>query len=157
MRCRYNPSVLVVQCGADTLSSDPMQSFNLTPQGMGHCLSLLLSWNLPTMLLGGGEDLSIVSHSLSNFLYWSILDSYPKVTREKCGRGECKSAQLWSEMIERYFVLALKGKLSPKSRCQIKFWHIYFRFVDFRCIFHFWLTLHFIHWVVHFIHCVVKR
>ncbi|XP_072178285.1 histone deacetylase 8-like [Diadema setosum] len=54
VRSKFQPSVVVVQCGADTLSSDPMQSFNLTPQGVGQCVSRVLSWKLPTLLLGGG-------------------------------------------------------------------------------------------------------
>ncbi|XP_054753369.2 histone deacetylase 8-like [Lytechinus pictus] len=54
VRVKFQPSVVVVQCGADTLSSDPMQSFNLTPLGVGQCVSRVLSWKLPTLLLGGG-------------------------------------------------------------------------------------------------------
>ncbi|XP_071801605.1 histone deacetylase 8-like [Asterias amurensis] len=52
-RC-YCPSAVVVQCGADTLADDPMQSFNLTSSGLGKCIHHVTSWKLPTLLLGGG-------------------------------------------------------------------------------------------------------
>ncbi|BFZ24869.1 hypothetical protein BsWGS_27908 [Bradybaena similaris] len=54
VREKFQPQVIVLQCGADTLSSDPMTSFNLTHLGISRCVGLILSWNLPTMLLGGG-------------------------------------------------------------------------------------------------------
>ena len=45
---------VVVQCGADGLSEDSMKSFNLTHLALAKCVCTLLSWKLPTMLLGGG-------------------------------------------------------------------------------------------------------
>ncbi|CAG5131277.1 unnamed protein product [Candidula unifasciata] len=54
VREKFQPQVIVLQCGADTLSSDPNTSFNLTHLGISRCAGLMLSWNLPTMLLGGG-------------------------------------------------------------------------------------------------------
>ncbi|KAK7793565.1 hypothetical protein R5R35_000401 [Gryllus longicercus] len=50
----FNPEVIVVQCGADGLSGDPTNAFNLTLQGFAKCVKTILSWNLPTMFLGGG-------------------------------------------------------------------------------------------------------
>ena len=50
----YCPSAVVVQCGADTLADDPMQSFNMTPSGLAKCIHHITSWKLPTLLLGGG-------------------------------------------------------------------------------------------------------
>ena len=52
---KFEPEVIVVQCGADGLHGDPMQSFNLTIQGLGNCVAFILNWQLPTLLLGGGE------------------------------------------------------------------------------------------------------
>nr|XP_002733814.2 PREDICTED: histone deacetylase 8-like [Saccoglossus kowalevskii] len=52
-RC-YNPEVIVLQCGVDTISGDPMCSFNLTPHGIGKCLKTTLDWKLPMLVLGGG-------------------------------------------------------------------------------------------------------
>ncbi|XP_070568100.1 histone deacetylase 8-like [Ptychodera flava] len=50
----YKPEVIVFQCGVDTLSGDPMCSFNLTPHGIGKCLKTVLDWKLPTLIVGGG-------------------------------------------------------------------------------------------------------
>ena len=51
---RFAPEAVVMLCGADGLHGDPMQSFNLTIQGLGSCVSFILNWHLPTLLLGGG-------------------------------------------------------------------------------------------------------
>ncbi len=51
----YDPQVIVCQCGADGLSEDPMNSFNLTLHGIKECVRRLLAWKLPILLLGGGE------------------------------------------------------------------------------------------------------
>ncbi|XP_054263123.1 histone deacetylase 8-like isoform X2 [Macrosteles quadrilineatus] len=53
-KTRYCPDAVVVQCGADGLTGDPVGNWNLTPVGLGHCLSTVLSWKLPTLVLGGG-------------------------------------------------------------------------------------------------------
>lgn len=50
----YQPSVVVIQCGADTLVGDHMNCFNLTPSGIANCVNYILHWNIPTLLLGGG-------------------------------------------------------------------------------------------------------
>lgn len=55
VKSKYKPDAIVCQCGVDTLAGDPMASFNLTQFGVGHCVKNLLSWNLPTMILGGGK------------------------------------------------------------------------------------------------------
>ncbi|KAK2172727.1 hypothetical protein NP493_931g00010 [Ridgeia piscesae] len=53
-RVSYAPGVLVCQCGADGLTGDPMEAFNLTPSAHSQCLQYLLSWNIPLLLVGGG-------------------------------------------------------------------------------------------------------
>lgn len=55
VRVRFKPSAVVCQCGVDTLAGDPMASFNLTQHGIGECVRYLMEWNLPLLLLGGGE------------------------------------------------------------------------------------------------------
>ena len=52
---RYQPECVLLQCGADMLSGDPLGEFSLTPLGAGRCISYVLHWKLPTLLLGGGE------------------------------------------------------------------------------------------------------
>uniref|UniRef100_A0A1I7T8K9 Histone deacetylase n=1 Tax=Caenorhabditis tropicalis TaxID=1561998 RepID=A0A1I7T8K9_9PELO len=51
---RYDPSVIVLQCGADSLNGDYLGVFNLSVKGHGECVDFLRSYNKPLMLLGGG-------------------------------------------------------------------------------------------------------
>ena len=37
------------------LSGDPVGSFSLTLRGVGRCVTFVLQWDIPTMLLGGGQ------------------------------------------------------------------------------------------------------
>lgn len=53
-RC-YKPNAVVLQCGADCLTKDPIGSFNLTSTSLGHCVKDVLTWNIPTLVLGGGK------------------------------------------------------------------------------------------------------
>lgn len=50
----YCPSVVVLQCGADSLAHDRLGDFNLTLRGHGRCVEIMRSFNVPLMLLGGG-------------------------------------------------------------------------------------------------------
>lgn len=50
----YQPDVIVLQCGADSLTGDRLGDFNLTLRGHGKCVELIRSFNVPLMLLGGG-------------------------------------------------------------------------------------------------------
>ncbi|CAN8232351.1 unnamed protein product [Cochlearia groenlandica] len=50
----YQPEVVVLQCGADSLSGDRLGSFNLSVKGHADCLRFLRSFNVPLMVLGGG-------------------------------------------------------------------------------------------------------
>ncbi|KAH9949034.1 histone deacetylase RPD3 [Amylocystis lapponica] len=50
----FQPSVIVLQCGADSLSGDKLGCFNLTMQGHAHCVQYIRARNIPLILLGGG-------------------------------------------------------------------------------------------------------
>jgi len=50
----YRPSVVVLQCGADSLAGDRLGCFNLTMEGHAHCVQFLRKQNVPLILLGGG-------------------------------------------------------------------------------------------------------
>merc|ERR1719162_2254217 len=50
----YQPSAVVLQCGADSLSGDRLGCFNVTVKGHAKCLEFMKKYNLPLMLLGGG-------------------------------------------------------------------------------------------------------
>ncbi|XP_071445150.1 histone deacetylase 8-like [Hetaerina americana] len=50
----FRSDAIVVQCGADCLTGDPVGTFNLTPHSLGVCVQKVLSWQQPTLFLGGG-------------------------------------------------------------------------------------------------------
>mmetsp|Transcript_14673 Transcript_14673/g.34924 ORF Transcript_14673/g.34924 Transcript_14673/m.34924 type:complete len:422 (-) Transcript_14673:206-1471(-) len=50
----FKPTAVVLQCGADSLTGDRLGCFNLTVRGHGECVKNVLSYNLPTLILGGG-------------------------------------------------------------------------------------------------------
>ncbi|KAF4288094.1 hypothetical protein KXV89_005839 [Aspergillus fumigatus] len=50
----YRPEAVVLQCGGDSLSGDRLGCFNLSMRGHANCVNFVKSFNLPTMILGGG-------------------------------------------------------------------------------------------------------
>ncbi len=50
----YQPSAIVLQCGADSLSGDKLGGLNLTMHGHARCVQYVRSKNIPLMLVGGG-------------------------------------------------------------------------------------------------------
>lgn len=50
----FQPSAIVLQCGADSLTGDRLGCFNLTLKGHGKCVEYLKKFNLPLLMLGGG-------------------------------------------------------------------------------------------------------
>jgi histone deacetylase 1/2 len=50
----YKPSAVVLQCGGDSLSGDRLGCFNLSMRGHANCVRYVKSFNLPTLILGGG-------------------------------------------------------------------------------------------------------
>lgn len=50
----YRPSVIVLQCGADSLGCDRLGCFNLSLKGHGECVSFVKSFKIPLLILGGG-------------------------------------------------------------------------------------------------------
>uniref|UniRef100_A0A1I8G7H4 Histone deacetylase n=1 Tax=Macrostomum lignano TaxID=282301 RepID=A0A1I8G7H4_9PLAT len=50
----YQPSVVVLQCGADSLGCDRLGVFNLSICGHGECVRFVKSFGVPTLVLGGG-------------------------------------------------------------------------------------------------------
>ncbi|KAK4047947.1 hypothetical protein OIO90_005985 [Microbotryomycetes sp. JL221] len=51
---KFNPDVIIVQCGCDGLANDPCQEWNLDLKGLGQIVEQILQWNKKTMLVGGG-------------------------------------------------------------------------------------------------------
>ncbi|XP_041358111.1 histone deacetylase 3-like [Gigantopelta aegis] len=50
----YQPTCVVLQCGADSLGSDRLGCFNLSIKGHGECVKVVKSYNIPMLVLGGG-------------------------------------------------------------------------------------------------------
>ena len=50
----FQPSAIVLQCGADSLTGDRLGCFNLTVRGHAKCVEFVRKYNLPLLLLGGG-------------------------------------------------------------------------------------------------------
>ncbi|VDO66555.1 unnamed protein product, partial [Onchocerca flexuosa] len=50
----YQPSAIVLQCGADSLVGDRLGCFNLSLKGHGKCVEFMKKFDLPLLLLGGG-------------------------------------------------------------------------------------------------------
>ncbi|EKD18154.1 histone deacetylase RpdA/Rpd3 [Drepanopeziza brunnea f. sp. 'multigermtubi' MB_m1] len=50
----YQPEAVVLQCGGDSLSGDRLGCFNLSMEGHANCVEFVKSFNLPTLVLGGG-------------------------------------------------------------------------------------------------------
>lgn len=50
----YQPNVIVMQCGSDSLAHDKLGKFNLTTRGHGACVKFMRGFNLPMLILGGG-------------------------------------------------------------------------------------------------------
>ena len=50
----YQPTAVVLQCGADSLANDRLGNFNLSTKGHGECVSYVKSFKIPTLVLGGG-------------------------------------------------------------------------------------------------------
>ncbi|XP_077294491.1 histone deacetylase 1 isoform X2 [Arctopsyche grandis] len=50
----FQPSAVVLQCGADSLTGDRLGCFNLTVKGHGKCVELVKKFGLPFLLVGGG-------------------------------------------------------------------------------------------------------
>jgi len=51
---KYRPSVIVLQCGADSLRGDRIGPFNLSFEGHAECVRFVKKFGLPMLVLGGG-------------------------------------------------------------------------------------------------------
>lgn len=50
----HRPDVLVLQCGCDGVCGDPLGGFNLSGKAYTSCVSYLLDFHMPLLILGGG-------------------------------------------------------------------------------------------------------
>ncbi|VDP20935.1 unnamed protein product [Soboliphyme baturini] len=50
----YQPTCIVMQCGADSLGLDRLGCFNLSFKGHGECVRFVKKFNIPMLVVGGG-------------------------------------------------------------------------------------------------------
>ncbi|KAF1781715.1 Histone deacetylase domain [Phytophthora cactorum] len=50
----FAPGAVLLQCGTDSLSGDRLGSFNLSAKGHADCVAYVKSFNIPTLVVGGG-------------------------------------------------------------------------------------------------------
>lgn len=50
----YQPTAVVLQCGADSLSGDRLGCFNLSLKGHADCVEFVKGFGVQTLVLGGG-------------------------------------------------------------------------------------------------------
>ncbi|KAG0140774.1 hypothetical protein CROQUDRAFT_69040 [Cronartium quercuum f. sp. fusiforme G11] len=50
----FKPSVIVLQCGADSLGGDRLGGFNISIAAHGECVRFIKDFKIPLMVLGGG-------------------------------------------------------------------------------------------------------
>ena len=50
----YQPTAIVLQCGADSLGGDRLGCFNLNIKAHGECLTFVKQFDLPLLVVGGG-------------------------------------------------------------------------------------------------------
>lgn len=51
---KFQPTAIVLQCGADSLGGDRLGKFNLNIRAHGECLSFIKGFRLPLLVVGGG-------------------------------------------------------------------------------------------------------
>ena len=51
----FDPDIIVCVCGADVLTTDPHQGFNIGTEAYNSCVKSVLSTQIPTVFLGGGK------------------------------------------------------------------------------------------------------
>ena len=51
---KYRPDAIVLLCGADSINEDKLGQFNMSTHGHAACVDFILSYGIPTILLGGG-------------------------------------------------------------------------------------------------------
>lgn len=85
----FRPSVIVLQCGADSLGCDRLGAFNLSIAAHGECVNYVRKFSVPMLVLGGGgytvhnvsrcwayETAVLVGEDIPNELPLTMYDSW---------------------------------------------------------------------------------
>lgn len=91
---KYDPDIIVTQLGVDTMTTDPLASFNLTLAGFATVVKEIKSWNRKWVALGGG-GYNIMNVARAWAKAWAIMkgvevpdalpDSFVKQYQEELG------------------------------------------------------------------------
>ncbi|KAF7359128.1 Hist-deacetyl domain-containing protein [Mycena sanguinolenta] len=92
----FQPTSIVLQCGADSLGCDRLGAFNLSIAAHGECVNFVRKFNLPLLVVGGGgytiknvsrcwtyETSVLVGASIPNELPATVYDSFFKDSQFK--------------------------------------------------------------------------
>ncbi|KAK3808086.1 MAG: histone deacetylase 8 [Linnemannia elongata] len=71
---QFNPHVVVLQCGVDGMTGDPLGKWNLTMAGFNDCLKKVMAWKKPLLVLGGGGYNTVSTARCYAYLTSQILD-----------------------------------------------------------------------------------
>eukprot|EP00828_Plagiopyla_frontata_P044254 TRINITY_DN7175_c0_g1_i1.p1 TRINITY_DN7175_c0_g1~~TRINITY_DN7175_c0_g1_i1.p1 ORF type:complete len:120 (-),score=10.17 TRINITY_DN7175_c0_g1_i1:254-613(-) len=52
---KFQPNVIVMQTGADSIVMDKLGAFNVSTQGHGECVKFVQGLGIPLMMIGGGD------------------------------------------------------------------------------------------------------
>nr|XP_037872152.1 histone deacetylase 3 isoform X2 [Bombyx mori] len=123
----YQPTAIVLQCGADSLAGDRLGCFSLSTRGHGECVNFVKNLNVPTLVVGGGgytlrnvarcwtyETSLLVDEQISNELPYNEyleffapdLQLHPEISRPESTNNANSKAYL--EAITKYVCDNLK-------------------------------------------------
>lgn len=125
---RYQPEVVVMQLGADSVVGDRLGQFNLSNVGHASCLDYVLSFNLPMVVLGGGgytacnvartwtlETGTILGQKLSNVLPKNTFMGFP----DGKGRLEIPSVDMYNHNSQPFLEDTLRKVLQIIAKTEI--------------------------------------
>jgi histone deacetylase 1/2 len=122
----FQPSTIVLQCGADSLARDKLGAFNMTIKGHAQCVKFVREFGIPTLVLGGGgyritsvarcwayETAVLVDVEVDATIpfndYWHYFEPDHQLHFPKVPRATNKNA--------RPYLDALKSKVLESLRC----------------------------------------
>ena len=56
----FQPTAIVLQCGADSLDNDRLGCFSLSTKGHGECVKFVRDLNVPLLAVGGGGYIKLI-------------------------------------------------------------------------------------------------
>ncbi|KAG9510141.1 Histone deacetylase 3 [Fragariocoptes setiger] len=126
----YQPTAIVLQCGADSLAGDRLGCFNLSIRGHGECVKFVKSFGLPLLVLGGGgytlrnvsrcwtyETSLLVDEEISNEIPYSEYVQYFSPDFTLLLDKPCGDVTHNSNHNSRAYLEAIVGMVRENLRC----------------------------------------